>query len=150
MSTILVIEDNPQSARLAEKLLKRGGHTVIVADTGEQGFIQASQSPPDLMLIDLGLPDVDGQTIIGIMRQQPQLAQVPLVAFTAWPSETATEMAKAYGCNGVIIKPIDTKTFVQEVEKFIQPQVVLGSKETSAESSESTPASDDEDSSLQE
>ncbi len=148
MSTILIIEDNPQSARLAEKLLKRGGHTVAVADTGEQGFIKASQSPPDLILIDLGLPDVDGQTIIGIMRQQPQLSEIPLIAFTAWPSETATEMAKAYGCTGVIIKPIDTKAFAQQVENFIQQKDVSDSKETVAESSESVPKPDDEVSSL--
>lgn len=119
MSNILIIEDNPQSARLAEKLLKRGGHTVTVAETGEQGFIKARELTLDLILVDLGLPDVDGQTIISVIRQQPNLALIPLIAFTAWPEETATEMAKAYGCNGVITKPIDTKTFAQQVEDFM-------------------------------
>lgn len=119
MSTILIIEDNPQNARLAAKLLKRSGHEVTVAMTGEDGFIKASQAPPDLILIDLGLPDVDGQTIIGVMQQQPILAKIPMIAFTAWPAETATEMAQAYGCSGVIIKPIDTKAFAKQVEAFL-------------------------------
>lgn len=119
MSNILVIEDNPQSARLAEKLLKRNGHIVTVADTGQEGFMQASHAPPDLILVDLGLPDVDGQTIIGVMKRQPNLVEVPMIAFTAWPAETAIEMAKAYGCDGVIIKPIDTKEFAKQVESFL-------------------------------
>jgi two-component system cell cycle response regulator DivK len=53
------------------------------------------------------------------MRQQPELQGMPIIAFTAWPEETATEMARAYGCDGVINKPIDTRLFAKQVESFL-------------------------------
>jgi CheY-like chemotaxis protein len=121
MSTrIVVIEDNPQSARMVVKLLQRAGIEVIVADTGEGGLETVMQQQPDLVLVDLGLPDLDGQTVVGVLRQHPELENLRVIAFTAWPPETAHEMAKAYGCDGVISKPIDTRTFVAEVKSYLQ------------------------------
>jgi two-component system cell cycle response regulator DivK len=70
--------------------------------------------------VDLGLPDIDGQTVVAMMRQQPDLEGVPLIAFTAWPEDTAHAMAQAYGCDGVILKPIDTRAFAQQVEAFLK------------------------------
>jgi CheY-like chemotaxis protein len=74
---------------------------------------------PDLVLIDLGLPDIDGQTVIALIRQQPSLQHVALIAFTAWPEDTAHNMAKAYGCDGVITKPIDTRAFVNQIQAYL-------------------------------
>jgi two-component system, cell cycle response regulator DivK len=119
MTQIVVIEDNQQNARLAEKLLKQAGYEITLAEDGESGMMAVMEIMPDLVLIDLGLPDVDGQTIVAMMRQQPELAQTPIIAFTAWPEETATEMARAYGCDGVINKPIDTRLFAKQVESFL-------------------------------
>ena len=119
MTQIVVIEDNPQNARMAEKLLKHAGHEVTLAEDGESGLTAVLEIMPDLVLIDLGLPDVDGQTVVAMMRQQPNLDQMPIIAFTAWPEETAAEMARAYGCDGVINKPIDTRQFAGQVEAFL-------------------------------
>jgi two-component system cell cycle response regulator DivK len=119
MTRIVVIEDNQQNARMAEKLLKQAGYEITLAEDGESGMIAVMEIMPDLVLIDLGLPDVDGQTIVAMMRQQPELAQTPIIAFTAWPEETATAMARAYGCDGVINKPIDTRLFAKQVESFL-------------------------------
>lgn len=119
MALIVVVEDNAQSARMAAKLLTVKGHQVLTADTGETGLTLAFENHPDLMLIDLGLPDIDGQTIIAMMRQQTELKSVQLVAFTAWPEETAHSMARAYGCDGVITKPINTRTFADQVVSFL-------------------------------
>jgi two-component system, cell cycle response regulator DivK len=119
MTRIVVIEDNQQNARMAEKLLKQAGYEITLAEDGESGLIAVMEIMPDLVLIDLGLPDVDGQTIVAMMRQQPELAQTPIIAFTAWPEETATAMARAYGCDGVINKPIDTRLFAKQVESFL-------------------------------
>ncbi len=119
MTQIVVIEDNPQNARMAEKLLKHAGYEVTLAEDGESGLTAVLEIMPDLVLIDLGLPDVDGQTIVAMMRQQPNLDQMPIIAFTAWPEDTAAEMARAYGCDGVINKPIDTRQFAGQVKAFL-------------------------------
>ena len=119
MPSILLIEDNPQSARLVAKILQRSDYAVRVATTGEEGLLAAMQEKPDLMLIDLGLPDIDGQTLVAILRQQSDLAGVPLIAFTAWPPDAARQMAKAYGCDGVISKPVERASLLAAVETFL-------------------------------
>jgi CheY-like chemotaxis protein len=119
MAKITVIEDNAQSARLVAKLLTIAGHSVSIYDNGEDALTAVMETPPDLVLIDLGLPDMDGQTVIAMLRQHPGLIQTALIMFTAYPESTARAMAKAYGCTGVITKPISTRTFVKEVEVFL-------------------------------
>jgi len=119
MSLIVVIEDNPQNARMVEKLLKRAGHEVLIAEDGEIGMSTVFENEPDLVLIDLGLPDIDGQTVVALLKQQESLASIPMIAFTAWPPDTAHSMATAYGCDGVITKPIDTREFANQIESFI-------------------------------
>jgi len=118
VSQIIIIEDNPQNARMAEKLLRKAGHEVIIGEDGEQGLNAVFEGNPDLVLIDLGLPDIDGQTVVALLRQRAT-TPVPLIAFTAWPEEKALDMAKAYGCDGVITKPINTRSFARQVEEFI-------------------------------
>lgn len=119
MAQIIIIEDNADNARLASKLLRHAGYDVVIAEDGEVGLTTVFETPPDLVLIDLGLPDIDGQTVIGLIRQQDNLKAIPLIAFTAWPEDTAYEMATAYGCDGVITKPIDTRTFAKQIQTFI-------------------------------
>ena len=120
MSKILLIEDNKQSARIVSKVLGNNGLEVHVAETGEDGLLRAMEIEPDLILVDLGLPDLDGQTVISLLRQQEMLNGVPLLAFTAWPQDTAREMAMAYGCDGVISKPVATATLVKQVNEHLQ------------------------------
>jgi two-component system cell cycle response regulator DivK len=120
MSLIVIIEDQRESARLAERILRRAGHTVVLAEDGEGGMEAVLVQSPDLVLVDLGLPDIDGQTIVALLKQQPELASVPILAFTAYPEASAREMARAYGCDGVIVKPIDTRTFADQVGEFLR------------------------------
>jgi two-component system cell cycle response regulator DivK len=119
MTRIVIIEDNPQNARMADKLLRNAGHEVAVAEDGATGLEAVMHYQPELVLVDLGLPDIDGQTIVAVMRQQPELDGMAIIAFTAWPQETAQEMARAYGCDGVIIKPIDTRAFAAQVSDYL-------------------------------
>ncbi len=119
MSLVIIIEDNQQSARLAAKLLSRAGHEVITAEDGETGLTAVFENQPNLVLVDMGLPDIDGQTVLGLLRQRPDLKNTPLIAFTAWPEDTAHQMAKAYGCDGVITKPIDTRNFAHQVAEYL-------------------------------
>ncbi len=133
MAHITVIEDNAQNARMVAKLLNKAGHHVNLLPTGEEGLTAIFDSPPDLVLIDLGLPDIDGQTVIGLLRQQPNVAGTHLIAFTAWPEDKAVQMAQAYGCDGVIIKPINTRTFVSQIEAYLKPEVPTATERPPAE-----------------
>lgn len=120
MSRIVIIEDNAQSARLAARLLRKAGHEVLTAEDGEQGLHTVLAHQPDLILIDLGLPDIDGQTVIVLLREQKEMQHTPIVAFTAYPFEIAQTMAKTYGCAGVIGKPIDTHLFPGQVAEYLK------------------------------
>ena len=117
---VVVIEDNAQSARLAARLLKKAGYLVTTAEDGEIGLITVGEQQPDIILIDLGLPDIDGQTVIGLIREIPKMENVPIVAFTAYPIDIAQHMAKTYGCVGLISKPIDTHQFAGQVAGFLK------------------------------
>jgi len=119
MSHIVVIEDNAANARMAAKLLQHAGHEVVLAEDGEMGLNAVLGSKPDLVLVDLGLPDMDGQTVVALLRQEAHLENTPIIAFTAWPQEAAFEMALAYGCDGVITKPIDTRAFAGQIASYL-------------------------------
>jgi len=79
----------------------------------------AQAHKPDLILLDLGLPDVDGQTISFFLREDPDLAQVPLVAMTAWPEDTALKMVEAYQLDAYIGKPFTIKYFLETIERLL-------------------------------
>jgi CheY-like chemotaxis protein len=102
-----------------KRLLEVNNHTVIHAADGETGLQAAMEEHPDLILVDLGLPDIDGQTLVAHMKRIPELKNTPTVAVTAWPEETAREMARVYGCDGFISKPINTRTFPEQIGSFI-------------------------------
>jgi two-component system, cell cycle response regulator DivK len=122
MSRILIIEDNTKNVRMASNILTHYGYAVATALTGEDGYNLAITATFDLILVDLGLPDIDGQTIIAMMRQQHELKATPIVAFTAWAPDVAREMADAYGCDGVICKPIELRSFLQAVSEYMRVQ----------------------------
>ncbi|MBN1312356.1 MAG: response regulator [Anaerolineae bacterium] len=117
--TILLIEDNPNNARIMSRVLEQHEYTILHAEDGETGLGMALAEHPDLILLDLGLPDVDGQTVAAWLKQNEVLRHVPLVVVTAWPSETAGQMVAAYGCQGYIPKPIDTRQFPDQIAAFL-------------------------------
>ncbi len=120
MKTILLIEDYADSARLVFRVLKPCGYRLLHAPDGESGFKMALEEKPDLILLDLGLPDVEGQTIAALIRGVPELAHVRLVAVTAWPPDTAAQMARAYGCDGYISKPISPREFPSQIAAYLK------------------------------
>jgi len=121
MSTILLIEDYADSARLVIRALESHGHRLLHASDGESGLVMAVKEKPDLILLDLGLPDVEGQTLAALIKGMPELARVPLIAVTAWPASTAKRMAEAYGCDGYISKPISPRKFPSQIAAFLDP-----------------------------
>lgn len=118
-SKVLVVEDNKQNALLIRRVLEARHYQVIQADDGESGLKAAIEELPDLILVDLGLPDIDGQTLVAFLKRTPELKDVPIIAVTAWPEDTAREMARAYGCDGFISKPINTRTFPDQIAEYI-------------------------------
>ena len=95
MTKILIIEDFPDTVAVVRRALETSGYEVIHAPDAETGLETARTQTPDLILLDLGLPDYDGQTLIGWLRDVPALAQTPIIAFTAWPYETARQMIES-------------------------------------------------------
>ena len=102
-----------------KRVLEVHQHQIIHATDGESGLQAAVEEVPDVILIDLGLPDIDGQTLVAFIKRVPQLANIPIVAVTAWPEDTAREMATAYGCDGFISKPINVRSFPDQIAEFI-------------------------------
>ncbi len=123
VKTVLMIEDNPNNAMLVKRILEAQTEEINVAHawTGESGLQMAIEQHPDLVLLDLGLPDIDGQTIAAFIRRIPDLENVPMIAVTAWPQETAQEMVRAYGCDDYIGKPIDPRKFIKMVLAYLSP-----------------------------
>ncbi len=102
-----------------KRILAVRKHEIIHASEGEAGLQAAIDDKPDIILLDLGLPDMDGQTLMSFIKRVPDLKDVPVVAVTAWPEDTAKKMAEAYGCNGFISKPINARTFSDEVGTYL-------------------------------
>jgi len=122
MKTILIIEDNPYDARLIRQVLKKR-YALLHAEDAAEGLQMASDQTPDLILLDMGLPDLDGQTVAGLIRSTPALESVPLVAVTAWPPDTARDMTEAYGFTSYISKPINVWDFQAKVATFLKEPV---------------------------
>ncbi len=117
--TILQIEDNYANRLLIERVLEPTGYNLVHAETGELGIQLALDLIPNLILIDMGLPDLDGQTVVTHLRQTTELKHVPIIAITAWPPQTAQEMALRYGCDGCITKPINVVNFPAQIAEFL-------------------------------
>jgi two-component system, cell cycle response regulator DivK len=121
MTRILLIEDIPDNVELVRKALSLRQYEVLHAPDAETGLQLALEQRPDLILLDLGLPDYDGQTLAGWLRDEASLDDTPIIAFTAWPQETAQKMVESYGCNGYISKPIlSIREFADEITSYLK------------------------------
>ena len=121
MIKILLFEDILDTIDLVRKALSHQNYEVIHALDAETGLQLALTQRPDLILLDLGLPDYDGQTLAGWLRAEDILDDTPIIAFTAWPQETAKKMVESYGCNGYISKPIlKIREFADQVTSFLK------------------------------
>ncbi|MEN8240771.1 MAG: response regulator [Chloroflexota bacterium] len=119
MAKVIVIEDVPDSAKLAKKILIKSGYEAVIASDGEEAIQFISAEKYDLVLLDLGLPDVDGQTLLGMLRRNYGMEDTPIIVCTAWPPESAKRMSEAYGFDGYLSKPYRVADFLHIVEKFI-------------------------------
>ena len=117
--TILMIEDNEQNRYLATFLLERQGHRVVSACDGPEGIERAKTLLPDIILLDIQLPEMDGYAVAQALRRNPALQHVPIIAVTSYAMPGDREKALASGCTGYIEKPIDPDTFAEQVERLM-------------------------------
>ncbi len=116
---VLLIEDNPQNRYLVTYLLEQRGYEVIQAESGRLGIELAGQVRPDLILLDIQLPLMDGYAVARVLKADPHLNSIPIVAVTSYAMVGDRERAMAAGCNGYLEKPINPETFVAEIERFL-------------------------------
>ncbi len=117
---ILLIEDNEQNRYLATFLLEKHGYEVVSAEDGLTGINLATRIKPNLIILDIQLPNMDGYTVAKILKLNPDLKNIPIVAVTSYAMPGDREKAIASGCDGHIEKPINPETFVEEIEKFLR------------------------------
>jgi CheY-like chemotaxis protein len=117
---ILLIEDNEQNRYLLTFLLEQSGYEVVSAISGQLGLKLAAQMNPDLILLDIQLPTMDGYTVARRLKADPQLKSIPIVAVTSYAMVGDKEKVLAAGAEGYIEKPINPETFVAEIERFIR------------------------------
>lgn len=120
--TIVLIEDNAQNRYLATFLLERHGFQIIPAIDGPAGLAAALTHSPDLILLDIQLPGMDGYEVARALRNHPALRRTPIVAVTSFAMVGDREKCLAAGCTGYLEKPIDPDTFVTEIARFLPPR----------------------------
>jgi len=108
---ILVVEDNPLNLKLARTLLRLEGYAVLEARTGEQALGVVHEQRPDLILLDIQLPGIDGLEVCRRLKRDPSLASIPVVALTSYAMLGDDRKALDVGCAAYITKPIDTEGF---------------------------------------
>lgn len=119
--TIMVVEDYDDTRQLLKFGLERLGYSVLEASNGQEAVDIAGREHPDLILMDLDLPILDGIAATQRIRQQPELGHVPIVAVTAYPMSYTHVKAFAKGCNEYMPKPIDMAALEKLVSRYLQP-----------------------------
>jgi two-component system cell cycle response regulator DivK len=116
---ILVVEDNERNLKLLRDLLEYEGYDVRVARTGEDAVTLAVKDPPDLVLMDLQLPGIDGMEALRRLRESPRTVDIPVVAVTAQAMKQDRERVLQAGFNGYVEKPISVRAFPDQVRRFL-------------------------------
>jgi two-component system cell cycle response regulator DivK len=116
---ILVVEDNERNLKLVRDVLQFAGYDVISARSGEQGVTLARQRMPDLVLMDLQLPAMDGAEALRVLRDDPHTRAIPVVAVTAFAMKEDRERALHAGFDGYLEKPINVRAFRELVRGFL-------------------------------
>lgn len=119
--TILVIEDYSDTRKLMSSLLRAHGYKVVEAADGKEGLIQANRVTPDLVLMDLAMPEMDGIEATRLMRQRHALARIPIFAISAYAISEVKRDAMAAGCTEVFAKPVDIASLLDRIKELLWP-----------------------------
>jgi two-component system cell cycle response regulator DivK len=117
---ILYIEDDPSNRLLVRRILEAEGYSIMEATDGLAGLEMAAQMQPDLILLDINLPEMDGYDLASRFREMPELNQVPIMALTANVMKGDRERTLEAGCDGYIQKPIDVDRLPKQIEEILR------------------------------
>jgi len=120
--TILIVEDDLKNLKLTRTVLEIGDYQVLEAETAEHGIELAREYPPDLILMDIQLPKMDGLTATRLIKQDSELKAIPVVALTSHAMQGDQQEAVSAGCDGYISKPIDTKIFLTQIAGYLKTE----------------------------
>ena len=123
MKRILVVEDNEINLYLIRFILEKSGLEVVEARNGAEGVELAVREKPDLIIMDLQLPDIDGLEATRRIRASEADSEIPIIALTSYAMAGDREKALAAGCTGYIEKPINPETFISEIEQYLPAQL---------------------------
>jgi CheY-like chemotaxis protein len=121
VARVLVVEDQAENLDLMVYLLTAFGHKALVARDGAEGITVAGQERPDLVVMDLQMPVMDGYEAASRLKEDAELSSIPLVAVTAYAMVGDRERIMAAGFDGYMTKPIDPTVFVRELERYLTP-----------------------------
>ncbi len=119
MRRILVVDDNPVSRELVREVLQAPGREIVEAAHGREALEQARAAPPDLVLLDIQMPVLDGYAVLAEMRRDPRLASTPIVALTAFAMRGDRQRAIAAGFDDYITKPVEGAALRKRVEALL-------------------------------
>ncbi|MGV8862093.1 MAG: response regulator [Pseudomonas sp.] len=119
MAHVLIVEDNAANMKLARLLLSNAGHTVLCAVDAETGLTLAREKQPDLILMDIQLPGMDGLAATALLKQDPATANIPVIALTAMAMKEDKEKSQIAGCDGYIAKPLRYRELYAAIDTLL-------------------------------
>ena len=121
---ILVVDDNPANLKLASLLLESEGYVVDRASSAESALERIRELLPDLILMDIELPGMDGLSLTRLLKKDPTTRHIPVIALTAFAMKGDEEKARDAGCQGYLTKPLNTRTLAAEIIEALRPKSV--------------------------
>lgn len=119
MATVLVVEDNAANLKLVTLLLSHAGHTVISASDAETGLTIAREQCPDLILMDVQLPGMDGLAATGLLKADPSTVNIPIIALTAMAMKVDKDRSLVAGCDAYIAKPLRRASLYEAIDRLL-------------------------------
>ena len=116
---VLLVEDNEDNRIVYSTILKHFGYEVTEALNGEEGIAKARSEKPDLILMDISIPIIDGWEATQVLKHDPSTRQIPIIALTAHALASDREKAMEVGCDGYLAKPCEPRAVVAEVQRFL-------------------------------
>ena len=130
MINVLYIEDEPINIRLVQKMLSFSGYDVSKAETGEAGIQKAIEELPDIILLDINLPDMNGFDVAHILKSQPETADIPIIALTALSLFRNREYAGDQDCDDYLPKPTSRSELLIKIQKYVGYQPMSSAANT--------------------
>ena len=118
---VLLVEDNEDSRNVYRTILEHVGYEVLEAVNGQIGIVLARERMPDIILMDVSLPVVDGWTATAVLKADPITRSIPIIALTAHALAEDEERSRAAGCDGYLAKPVAPRDVVAEIRRWIEP-----------------------------